>query len=431
MTTTGAPSALRNSRVLVASSNEAFRRQCIGSLEYEAVDMEEAAGGADALAKLESENWGELLLDRRLHDLDVDEVIRIIRVRHPHLLVRLLDSNLDLADSSNAPQAAPEAAIHAAPYALPQENTKSEQIFVHGGAQPLEVREPVESESGTDIPPSCVEPLPGMMGGGPGLEQIYQLARLVAPRLTTVLITGETGTGKELVARGIHQISLRAKSPFVVVNCAAIPEQLLEAELFGHARGAFTGAVQSRLGRIHAAHGGTLFLDEVGELPLSMQAKLLRFLQDGEVQRLGSSDVFRMDVRVISATNVNLLRCVREKQFRQDLYYRLAVFPLELPPLRHRIEDIVPLAEHFLELLSGQSGVLVKKLSPAVFPVLRQHSWPGNVRELQHAIERAFILAGNQRQLQPAYFSFPETVSPSSETRPHGHGPSSWFSDAR
>lgn len=141
-------------------------------------------------------------------------------------------------------------------------------------------------------------PLPGMMGIGPGLAQIYRLARLVAPRNTTVLITGETGTGKELVARGVHQTSKRAKNPFVVVNCAAIPEALLEAELFGHARGAFTGAVQSRLGRIHVAHGGTLFLDEVGELPLSIQAKLLRFLQDGEVQRLGSSDVFRVDVRV-------------------------------------------------------------------------------------------------------------------------------------
>jgi transcriptional regulator with GAF, ATPase, and Fis domain len=415
------PSALRNSRVLVASSNEAFRRQWIGNPEYEAVDMEEAAGGADALAKLESKNWGEVLLDRRLHDLDVDEVIRIIRMRHPHLLVRLLDSGVALADSGDAPEttldAAPEATIDAILNVLPSENTKSQQMFVRGATAAVEVQQSVEGESETNISQPCVEPLPGMMGGGPGLEQIYRLARLVAPRQTTVLITGETGTGKELVARGIHQISSRAKNPFVVVNCAAIPEQLLEAELFGHARGAFTGAVQSRLGRIHAAHGGTLFLDEVGELPLSMQAKLLRFLQDGEVQRLGSSDVFRMDVRVISATNVNLLRCVQEKQFRQDLYYRLAVFPLELPPLRQRIEDIVPLAEYFLEILSGQSGVSLKTLSTPVSSVLRQHSWPGNVRELQHAIERAFILAGDQRQLQAGYFTFSEAVSPASEIR--------------
>ncbi len=246
-----------------------------------------------------------------------------------------------------------------------------------------------------------------MMGDGPGLEQTYRLARLVAPRQTTVLITGETGTGKELVARGIHQISLRAKNAFVVVNCAAIPEQLLEAELFGHARGAFTGAVQSRLGRIHAAQGGTLFLDEVGELPLGMQAKLLRFLQDGEVQRLGSPDVFRVDVRVISATNINLQRSVQEKLFRQDLYYRLAVFPLELPPLRQRNEDIVPLAEHFLDTLAEQSGVPAKILSPSAAAVLRQYGWPGNVRELQHAIERAFILAERSARCAPPTFHFP------------------------
>ncbi len=251
-----------------------------------------------------------------------------------------------------------------------------------------------------------------MMGNGPGLEQIYRLARLVSPRQTTVLIYGETGTGKELVARGIHQISPRAKSPFVVVNCAAIPEQLLEAELFGHARGAFTGAVQSRLGRIHVAQGGTLFLDEVGELPLSMQAKLLRFLQDGEVQRLGSSDVFRVDVRVISATNVDLLRSVQQKTFRQDLYYRLAVFPIELPPLRQRREDILPLASHFLDQFCEQAAYPRKEMSSSTAAVLRQHCWPGNVRELQHAIERAFILSGDERQLKPAHFNLTETSMP-------------------
>jgi transcriptional regulator with GAF, ATPase, and Fis domain len=251
-----------------------------------------------------------------------------------------------------------------------------------------------------------------MMGDGPGLEQIYRLARLVGPRQTTVLITGETGTGKELVARGIHQISPRAKSPFVVVNCAAIPEQLLETELFGHARGAFTGAVQSRLGRIHVAQGGTLFLDEVGELPLGMQVKLLRFLQDGEVQRLGSSDVFRVDVRIISATNIDLLRSVHQKLFRQDLYYRLAVFPIELPPLRQRREDIIPLACHFLDLLCGQTEYPSKEISHSAVPLLRQFSWPGNVRELEHAIERAFILAGDDRKLRPGHFSLSETALP-------------------
>jgi transcriptional regulator with GAF, ATPase, and Fis domain len=225
------------------------------------------------------------------------------------------------------------------------------------------------------------------------------------------LITGETGTGKELIARGIHAISPRVKGPFVVVNCAAIPETLLEAELFGHARGAFTGAIQSRLGRLHGAHGGTLLLDEVGELPAGMQAKLLRFLQDGEVQRLGSSEVFRVDVRVLCATNVDLLRSVQQGTFRRDLYYRLAVFPLELPPLRERKEQIAPLVRLFLNAQCEQAGVAPKGISAAAAAALGQYSWPGNVRELQHAVERAFILSEDSPQLCPAHFSFPNNVA--------------------
>ena len=393
--------AIRNSRVLIASSNEEFRRQWVGDPQFEASDVEEAAGGADALEKLESQEWSEVLLDRRLHDLDVSEVISMIRFRHPHLLVRLVDSEFPIEESKDFPAAETgAAAVHASTEDASDTSEAGLDEEIELSVQPeLEIAHP------------RVEPLPGMMGVGPGLELIFKLARLVGPRQTTVLITGETGTGKELVARGIHQISPRVKNPFVVVNCAAIPEQLLEAELFGHARGAFTGAVQSRLGRIHVAHGGTLFLDEVGELALSMQAKLLRFLQDGEVQRLGSSDIFRVDVRVISATNVNLLRSVQERKFRQDLYYRLAVFPLELPPLRQRKEDIVPLAEHFLNALSDQSCVSCKKISLSAISLLRHHSWPGNVRELQHAVERAFILAGDEHQLRASHFSLPEPIA--------------------
>jgi len=196
-----------------------------------------------------------------------------------------------------------------------------------------------------------------------------------------------------------------------VVNCAAIPESLLEAELFGFTRGAFTGAFQSRLGRIHAAHGGTLLLDEVGELPLSMQAKLLRFVQEGEVQRLGSADLFRVDARVIAATNADLAQRVREKQFREDLYYRLAVFPLDLPSLRNRAEDIVPLAEHFLEILCRKAGAPDKRFSPEAATVLKRHSWPGNVRELQHSVERAFVLAEADEQIRPEDLMMPATLA--------------------
>jgi DNA-binding NtrC family response regulator len=398
MATAQIRSALRGSRVLIVSSNEAFRRQWIGNPEYYMSDMEEAAGGADALAKLDSENWGEVLLDKQLHDLNVDEVLHIISVRHPHLLLRLVDSHLGMTDFREAAEVTHDHALSICRH----DGSDKPQDSIRGAAVLVE---DCELEPDVETSPVKVEPLPGMTGDGPGLAQVYRLARLVGPRQTTVLITGETGTGKELVARAIHQISPRAKNPFVVVNCAAIPEQLLEAELFGHARGTFTGAVQSRLGRIHVAQGGTLFLDEVGELPLSMQAKLLRFLQDGEVQRLGSSDVFRLDVRVISATNVNLLQSVQQKLFRQDLYYRLAVFPLELPPLRDRVEDIVPLAQYFLDVLSKQSRLPAKKLSASTMAILRTFTWPGNVRELQHAMERAFILAGDEPYLRASYFS--------------------------
>jgi transcriptional regulator with GAF, ATPase, and Fis domain len=243
------------------------------------------------------------------------------------------------------------------------------------------------------------------------MQKLYRLARLVATRDTAVLIVGATGTGKELVARGIHDVSRRNRAPFVVVNCAAIPESLLEAELFGFTRGAFTGAFQARLGRIHAAHGGTLLLDEIGELPLSMQAKLLRFVQEGEVQRLGSADLFRVDARLIAATNVDLLQRVKEKQFREDLYYRLAVFPLDVPPLRQRTEDILPLAQNFLTSLCRQSGSAEKFFSPDAIQVLRKNPWPGNVRELQHWIERAFVLAESNERIEAQDLEMPDELN--------------------
>ena len=240
------------------------------------------------------------------------------------------------------------------------------------------------------------EPLPGMMGTSGAMQRAFHLARLVIPRSTTVLITGETGTGKELMARAIHNLSPRAQRPFVIVNCAAIPEALLESELFGHTRGAFTGAFQSRLGRIHSAHSGTLFLDEVGELPVSMQGKLLRFLQGGEVQRLGSPDVFQVDVRVIAATNADLARAMSERRFNDALYYRLSVFPIELPPLRERRDDILPLATHFLDSFCREAAVPFKSVSFEAVKALEAYAWPGNVRELEHVMERAFSSVGKR-----------------------------------
>jgi transcriptional regulator with GAF, ATPase, and Fis domain len=234
----------------------------------------------------------------------------------------------------------------------------------------------------------------GMIGDSETMQRVYELTHMVARRDTTVLVTGESGTGKDLIAQAIHLISVRQKQPLVVINCAAIPESLLEAELFGYAKGAFTGAVQSRIGRIHAAHGGTLFLDEIGDMPLSLQSKMLRFLEQGEVQRIGSNDNLKVDVRVVAATNADLKKLVTQNLFREDLYYRIAIFPIKLPPLRERLGDVEKLAEAFLAKFSP--GVT---LNPRALDLLLQHDWPGNVRELRNVIERSSIVVGNGREI--------------------------------
>jgi transcriptional regulator with GAF, ATPase, and Fis domain len=230
------------------------------------------------------------------------------------------------------------------------------------------------------------------------MQHVFELTHMVASRDTTVLVTGESGTGKDLVAQAIHLISPRQKQPLVVINCAAIPESLLEAELFGYVKGSFTGAVQSRIGRIHSAHGGTLFLDEIGDMPMSLQSKILRFLEQGEVQRIGGNDNLKVDVRVVAATNADLRGLVKQHLFREDLYFRLAVFPIKLPPLRERIEDLEKLTEAFLEKFCP--GVI---LSPGALDTLRRHDWPGNVRELRNVIERASIVLGREREILPAH----------------------------
>jgi len=241
------------------------------------------------------------------------------------------------------------------------------------------------------------ELLPGMVGVSAVMVELARLIRLVAPHESTVLIEGETGTGKERVARAVHQLSPRADKPYVVLNCAAIPESLLEAEVFGHTRGAFTGAIQPRTGMIEAANGGTLFLDEIGEMPLSMQSKILRFLESGELQRVGNNEVVRVDARVVAATHEPLQRRADEHTFRLDLYHRLAVFPVFVPALRERMVDLLPLAAHLLGKLGKKMPV--KRLSDGAAERLTEHHWPGNVRELEHVLERATILAEDRREI--------------------------------
>lgn len=231
-----------------------------------------------------------------------------------------------------------------------------------------------------------------MIGNSHEMREVYQQIAQVAPSNATVLICGETGTGKELVAQAIHYNSDRAKGPFVRVNCAALPESLAESELFGHVRGAFTGAVRDRKGRLEAADGGTLFLDEVGDIPPLMQVKLLRVLQEQEFERVGDTRTIKVNVRIIAATNRDLALMVTNGRFREDLFYRLNVFPIYIPPLRRRPSDIMPLAEHFLELYSKQLRSRAKLISPEARRKLLAYTWPGNVRELEHTIERAVLL---------------------------------------
>ena len=394
MTSFPIPSNYAN-RVLVASPSPAVRQRVRESLRSPARRFEQATGGAEALVHLESGFWQVLFLDRRLPDLDAEELSHTVRQRFPGIEVVLLDpeADPDLGSKSDAePTAAEEKEdllLGMWPVLSEDENKnkdKDEDKLLPAARTARSILE---------------APLPGMIGNSRIMQPVYRLARLLAQRNTTVLITGPTGCGKEVVARAIHQLSPRAGRPFAVVNCAAIPETLLEAELFGYARGAFTGAMQSYAGRIQVAQGGTLFLDEIGEMPLSLQPKLLRFLEQKELQRLGSADVVRVDARVISATNAHLLSLVREGKFREDLYYRLCAFPIEIPPLRDRAEDIAPLAAHFLEKYATR--LPAAQLSAAAVQLLKTQPWAGNIRELQNVIERALILSEGQAVIHPEH----------------------------
>jgi transcriptional regulator with GAF, ATPase, and Fis domain len=234
-----------------------------------------------------------------------------------------------------------------------------------------------------------------IVGNSAALRAVLEQAKRVAAADSTVLIQGETGTGKELIAHAIHNASPRSGHPLIKLNCAAIPFDLLESELFGHERGAFTGAVSQNIGRFELADKGTLFLDEVGDIPLSLQPKLLRVLQEQEFERLGSGRTHRVDVRLVVATHRDLEQMVKRDQFRRDLYYRVSVFPITLPPLRERLEDIGPLAEHYVEVFSRRMGKHITGIPDELLNTFKSYSWPGNIRELQNLIERAVVLAND------------------------------------
>jgi len=366
--------------LMVVSSSQELRQELIAKLESERWSLYEVASGAEALEKIDAGTASLVLLDPNLPDLKVEEFKAIVQTQYPG--VSLITVN---------PHTGQPIVSSPSPGPLCFEIVRRIERTV-----PLRQRT-VRADTTGELPMQAT--LPEMIGTSTALMRVSSMVRLVAARDTTVLITGESGTGTDLVARATHHLSNRRSKPFVVINCAAIPEALLEAELFGFVKGAFTGAVQSRIGRIHAAQGGTLFLDEIGDLPLGLQSKLLRFLEQGEVQRLGSTDTFRVDVRVVAATNAHLRQLVQERRFREDLYYRLSIFPVELPPLRDRMEDLHPLTQSFLARFCPHNVAL----SGDAAELLIQHTWPGNVRELRNVIERASILVGQGHEIQPEH----------------------------
>jgi DNA-binding NtrC family response regulator len=429
-------SALRPVAV-VAIADPSARQHAVKMLEDLRWEAVSASSGAQAFVELDKQSCQALLLDSWLPDLDVSEFMDDCRSRYPTLDLIMLDDaspapsisrhprrqellfvlRQSLSDSVSTAKVpgttATEAHASGSDAILPEEEPEAAAQPVAGASAAMSsaISPALLPETQPDLPSAIQDEssqppthLPEFVGNSPVMRQFTRLIRLVAPRRTPVLIEGATGTGKELTARAIHRLSTRAKKPMVVLNCAAIPEALLEAEVFGHTRGAFTGAVSSRIGRVEAANGGTLFLDEIGEMPLQLQSKLLRFLECGELQRVGENDSIQVDVRVIAATNQPLARRVAEGAFRGDLYYRLSVFPIATPTLTSHAEDIPALAQHFLKRHS-QTGP-AKEFAPDAMQRLLAHSWPGNVRELEHCIERAYILADEDRFITAANIQF-------------------------
>jgi transcriptional regulator with GAF, ATPase, and Fis domain len=374
--------------VFVVSPNPKIRQALHDKLSPPRWNVVQSCSGANALEMLEDHGTddGVLLLDPMLPDLEPNEFHGIVKLRFPNTQILTLNSHTgQLLIGTSSPTALSTQLV----------DLLNRGVTVQNGIVPeVDGQNPRQRSEGKNN-------LRGMIGDSESMQRTYALTRMVAVRDTTVLITGESGTGKDLVAQEIHLISPRRKQPFVVVNCSAIPEALLEAELFGYAKGSFTGAVQSRIGRIHAAHGGTLFLDEIGDMPLSLQSKMLRFLEQGEVQRLGGNDNLKVDVRVVAATNADLKKMIAEHRFRDDLYYRLSVFPIQLPPLRERMSDLDELAVAFAAKFNP--GV---SLSREALQTLMQHTWPGNVRELRNSIERASILVGSGPEIKPEHIFF-------------------------
>jgi len=410
--------------VLIVSSDSSLRERLCLSLTSLRWQVFEAPGGAEAwVASQQAGQLEAVLIDPWLPDLDVMEFLRDFHRDHPHVDLTMTDGvaapgsmrspyHQELLYALRRSQEGNTAAWNTAPFveAEPLEAAKLPVLLATGSPEQELIIPPVPMPRviALSVAPiregAVVERIPELVGAGPAMLEVSRRIRLVAARSTPVLIEGPTGSGKELVAEALHRLSNRARKPFVAINCAAIPEALLEAELFGHTRGAFTGAVQGRTGRIEAADGGTLFLDEIGEMPIALQSKLLRFFESGELQRIGDNETIKVDVRIVAATHQPLAENAQKGNFRADLYYRLAVFLIRTPALIEHMEDMPQLVAHFLERMGRKAPV--KRIDELAMSRLSAHAWPGNVRELEHVLERAAILAGDEPVITAAEIDF-------------------------
>ncbi|HEX6939322.1 MAG TPA: sigma-54 dependent transcriptional regulator [Longimicrobiales bacterium] len=366
--------------ILVVDDEANIRRMVARLLEAEGYRVREAAEGRAAVAAVEEEEPDVVLLDLAMPELDGLAALRALRERRPELPVVMMSGRATLGDAVQATKAG---AFHFIEKPL---NPEAVLLTIRGALELRRARE-LSRVLVADLGSG-----PDLIGSSAAMREIRELIAQVAPTDARVLITGESGTGKELVAAALHAQSRRADGPFVRVNSAAIPRELVESEMFGHERGAFTGAVERRRGRFELADGGTLFLDEVAELGAEAQAKLLRALESGEVERVGGQEPIRVDVRVLAATNRDLRAQIAAGRFREDVYYRLNVIPIHLPPLRERIEDVPALAAHFLARLQARHGLVPPVLTEEALDRMRRYAWPGNVRELANVCERLTIL---------------------------------------
>ena len=370
-------------RVLVVDDEPAQRELVAGFLRKHGFDVVLAGGGREAVARFKQEPFDLVLTDQRMPDLSGLEVLEAVRSTSPETAVVIITAYGTIETAVSAVKAG------AADYLTKPLNLDDLLHRVHR----LRERQRLVTEN-RELREALAERhrVEGIIGDSGRMQEVLSLVRRVAPSDATVLIRGESGTGKELIARALHYASPRAAGPLVKVNCAALAESLLEAELFGHEKGAFTGAVASRKGRFEMADGGSIFLDEIGDLPPHLQVKLLRVLQEREFERVGSSRPIKVDVRLLAATHRDLEALVREGRFREDLYYRINVVTIMLPPLRERREDLPPLIEHFLRAFAGKNGKSVRGLTREAREALLRYDYPGNIRELENLIERAVVL---------------------------------------